>query len=60
MLKKDNYLFIALFLVFGAALGLLASILLEENIPLLMIIGGAIGLLIGTGLDLLINHNKEK
>lgn len=60
MYNKDSYIFVGLFLVFCAAMGLLASIIYQLNIPLALITGAVIGIIIGGLVDLLIKKIRER
>lgn len=47
MINKENYVNYGLFVVIGAAIGFAISLIYMLNIPLLLIIGGVSGLIIG-------------
>ncbi len=58
-MNKENYIFVGLFLVVGAGLGLLASIIYENNIPLSLTFGAVIGVVIGSITDFLLSKIKK-
>ncbi len=59
MYNKDSLIFISLFLVFFAGMGLLAAIIYELNIPMLLGIGALTGIIIGFLFDFLAKKRKN-